>query len=169
MRLLADLGAACDIYQGGALRNLACTKIECDEIWSFVGAKAKNVPDERRDERGIGDVYTWVALDPDSKLAVTWRVGQRTAEDAERFVADLARRLTGRIQLTTDGYSPYVTAVMLAFGTNIGFAQLVKEYTSPSRNEQRYSPSDMVKCQKHRVLGDPDERWISTSHSSGRT
>ena len=165
MQLLGDLGAVCDIYQGGALRGLRSTKIECDEIWSFVGAKAKNVPDKRREEHGIGDAYTWVALDPDSKLVVTWRVGHRTAEDAERFMADLASRLAGRIQLTTDGYSPYVAAVMLAFGKNaIDFAQLVKEYRGPARNEQRYSPSEMVKCQKHRVLGDPDERWISTSH-----
>lgn len=131
MRLLAEVGAACDVYQGGALRDLPCKRIECDEIWSFVGAKNKNVPVERQGEYGIGDAYTWVALDPDSKLVVTWRVGQRTAEDAERFMADLASRVAGRIQLTTDGYSPYVAAVHLAFGKNIDFAQLVKNCGAP--------------------------------------
>jgi IS1 family transposase len=165
MRLLSDIGAACDVYQGGALRNLKSKRIQCDEIWSFVGAKAKNVPEKRKGEYGIGDVWTWVALDPDSKLVVTWRVGERSAEDAERFMRDLASRLAGRIQLTTDGYSPYVAAVMLAFGKNaIDFAQLVKEYSHTTRNEQRYSPPDMVKSQKHVVFGNPDEREISTSH-----
>jgi len=164
MRLLDDIGAACDVYQGGALRNLTCKRIECDEIWSFVGCKAKNIPDKRQDERGIGDVYTWVALDPDSKLVVTWRVGERSAEDAERFMADLARRLSGRIQLTTDGYSPYVAAVYLAFGKNIDFAQLVKKYGASADDERRYSPPDMVKSETHVVLGDPDRRKVSTSH-----
>jgi len=105
MRLLAHIGVACDVYQGGALRNIPCKRVECDEIWSFVGAKAKNVPEQRQDEYGIGDVYTWVALDPDTKLVVTWRVGQRSAQDAERFMRDLASRVAGRIQITTDGYS----------------------------------------------------------------
>jgi IS1 family transposase len=165
MRLLDDIGAACDVYQGGALRNINSKRIQCDEIWSFVGAKAKNVPEKRKGEYGVGDVWTWVALDPDSKLVVTWRVGERSAEDAERFMRDLASRLTGRIQLTTDGYSPYVAAVMLAFGKNaVDFAQLVKEYSRPTKNEQRYSPADMVKSQKHVVFGDPNLRDVSTSH-----
>jgi IS1 family transposase len=164
MRLLSDLGASCDVFQGGALRNIASRRIECDEIWSFVGAKARNVPEKRRDEYGIGDVYTWVALDPDSKLVLTWRVGQRTADDAERFMADLASRVAGRIQLTTDGYSPYVTAVLLAFGRNVDFAQLVKEYGRRSDNDYRYSPPEIVKSKKHIVFGSPNERLISTSH-----
>lgn len=162
--LVAALGPACAIYHGGALRNLTSRRVECDEAWSFVGAKAKNIPEKRKDVHGIGDAYTWVALDPESKLVITWRVGRRSAEDAERFIADLGR-LAGRIQLTTDGYSPYVSAVFLAFGKNaIDFAQLVKQYTGPTHNEQRYSPSDMVKCETHRVFGDPDEHWVSTSH-----
>jgi len=165
MRLLADVGAACDVYQGGALRNLSSRRIECDEIWSFVGAKAKNVPEHRQGEYGIGDVYTWVAFDPDSKLVVTWRVGQRSAEDAERFMSDLASRLAGRIQLTTDGYSPYVAAVFLAFGKHaVDFAQLVKEYARPVKDERQYSPPNIVKSQKHIVFGNPNEREVSTSH-----
>ncbi len=165
MRLLADIGAACDIYQGGALRNLDSRRIECDEIWSFCYAKQKNVPEKRRTEYGLGDVYTWVALDPDSKLVVTWRVGQRSAEDAERFMRDLAERVAGRIQLTTDGYSPYAAAVFLAFGKNsIDFAQLVKQYERSKNADYRYSPPDIVKSEKHVVFGDPDLRHVSTSH-----
>jgi IS1 family transposase len=166
MRLLADVGAACDVYQGGALRNLKCKRIECDEIWSFVGAKAKNVPESRESEYGIGDAYTWVALDPDSKLVVTWRIGQRSADDAQRFMNDLASRLSNRIQLTTDGYGPYVAAVFFAFGGKhtIDFAQLVKEYGGPVKGERQYSPPSIVKCKKHVVFGSPDERAISTSH-----
>jgi IS1 family transposase len=165
MRLLADVGTASDVYQGGALRNLSSKRIQCDEIWSFVGAKAKNVPEKRRGEYGIGDVWTWVALDPDSKLVVTWRVGNRSAEDAERFVADLASRVAGRIQLTTDGYSPYVAAVFLAFGKgNVDFAQLVKEYARPVKDERHYSPPNIVKTKQHIVFGTPDEREICTSH-----
>src|SRR5438309_5149474 len=136
--LLADLGAACDIFQSGTLRDLTSRRIECDEIWAFVGAKNMNIPASRRGERGIGDVYTWVALDPDSKLVVTCRVGQRSRYDAEQFMEDLASRLAGRIQLTTDGYGPYVLAVRLAFGGNVDFAQLVKEYRRPADDERRY-------------------------------
>ena len=164
MRLLDDIGAACDVYQGGALKNLSCKRIQCDEIWSFVGAKAKNVPEKRRGEYGIGDAWTWVALDPDSKLVVTWRVSTRSAEDAERFMADLASRVAGRIQLTTDGYSPYVLAVRLAFGGNVDFAQLVKEYARPVKDERQYSPPSIVKTKQHIVFGSPDEREICTSH-----
>lgn len=163
-RLLADLGAACDIFQGGALRDLPCKRIECDEIWSFVGAKKQNIPASRKDERGIGDVYTWVALDPDSKLVVTWRVGQRSGDDAERFMEDLASRLANRIQLTTDGYSPYALAVRLAFGGNVDFAQLVKEYRRPADDERRYSPPEIIKTKRHIVFGNPSDEYISTSH-----
>jgi IS1 family transposase len=164
MRLLANIGAACEGYQRSTIRNVASRRIECDEIWAFVGAKAKNVSEKRKAEYGIGDAYTWVALDPDSKLVLTWRVGQRSADDAERFMADLAGRVAGRIQITTDGYSPYVTAVLLAFGRNVDFAQLVKEYGQPRGNEYRYSPPDIVKSKKHVVFGNPNEREISTSH-----
>jgi IS1 family transposase len=163
--LLRDLGAACAGYQGTTLRNLNTKRVQCDEIWSFVGAKTKNVPEKRASEYGIGDAWTWVALDPDSKLVVTWRVSTRTADDAERFIADLASRLAGRIQLTTDGYSPYVAAVFLAFGkNNVDFAQLVKEYARPVKDERQYSPPSIVKTKQHVVFGSPDEREICTSH-----
>lgn len=163
-RLLADLGAACEIFQGGALRDLTCRRIECDEIWSFCYAKQKNVPERLKGKYGVGDVFTWVALDPDTKLAVCWRVGQRSADDAERFMTDLASRLRDRIQLTTDGYSPYVLATRIAFGGNVDFAQLVKEYQHPSESERRYSPPVIVKSEKHIVFGEPADAYISTSH-----
>jgi IS1 family transposase len=162
--LIVATGAACAGYQGQVLRDLACTRIECDEIWCFVGAKQRNIPEKRKNEYGIGDAYTWVALDPDTKLVVTWRVGRRTADDAERFMRDLASRVAGRIQLTTDGYSPYVAAVYLAFGKNIDFAQLVKQYGGPKDDERRYSPAEIIKSEAHVVYGDPDRRAISTSH-----
>src|SRR6267378_4211650 len=124
MSLASDLGPACAGNQGVTLRNLATKRVQCDEIWSFVGAKAKNIPEKRMGEYGIGDAWTWVALDPDSKLVVTWRVSTRSADDAERFIADLASRVAARIQLSTDGYRPYVAAVFLAFGkNNVDFAQ----------------------------------------------
>ena len=139
--------------------------MQCDEIRSCVGAKHKNVSGARKHEHGIGDVYTWIALDPDSKLVITWRVGQRTANDAERFMRDLARRLANRVQLTTDGYSPYVPAVFFAFGKDgVDFAQIVKEYARAQRNEERYSPSDIVKSEKHVVFGTPVTNDICTSH-----
>jgi IS1 family transposase len=162
--LLADLGPVCHAYQSAVMRGLTSRRIECDEIWSFCYAKQRNVPAKRKGEYGLGDVYTWVALDPDSKLVVTWRVGERSADDAERFMRDLAGRVAGRIQITTDGYSPYVTAVFLAFGRNVDFAQLVKQYTGARTNEQRYSPAEMVKSEKHVVFGDPETQRISTSH-----
>jgi IS1 family transposase len=163
--LLADLGPACAIYQSGALRNLACKRIEADEIWCFCYSKQKNVPEKRKDEYGIGDVYTWVALDPDSKLVVTWRVGQRSSEDADKFMSDVARRVAGRIQLTTDGYGPYAAAVFFAFGKNsVDFAQLVKQYERDTRHDTRYSPAAIVKSEKHVVYGRPADGHISTSH-----
>ena len=161
--LLADLGPVCQAYQGAVLRDLSCARIECDEIWAFCYAKNKNVPRAKRHLYAVGDVWTWAAFDPDSKLVVTWRVGKRTPDDAERFMADLASRLARRIQLTTDGYSPYVTTVQLAFGKNVDFAQLVKEYARSTHNEERYSPAAIVKAEKHPVFGNPDEHTISTS------
>jgi IS1 family transposase len=165
MRLHADVGTSCDGFQRVALRNLNCARIECDEIWSFVGAKQKNVPESRMNEYGIGDVYTWVALDPDSKLVVTWRVGQRSSDDADRFMRDLAGRLAGRVQITTDGYSPYAAAVFLAFGKDsVDFAQLVKQYRADRGNDTRYSPAEIVKSERHIVYGNPIGKYISTSH-----
>src|SRR5437667_7805934 len=114
-KLLVDLGTACAEYQDGALTDLTSERVQADEIWSYCYAKQKNVPDEHRDAYGYGDVYTWVAIDADSKLAISWLVGERTQEDADVFMRDVASRLTRRIQLTTDAYGPYVDAVWRAF------------------------------------------------------
>src|SRR5438876_446255 len=108
--LLVELGAACAAYQDKVLRNLDSTRIECDEIWAFCYAKARNVPEQHRDEFGYGDVWTWTAIDPDTKLVPSWLVGQRDGSDATAFLLDLASRLRGRVQLTTDGHRPYLEA-----------------------------------------------------------
>src|SRR5207302_11256777 len=121
-KLLVDLGRACSEYQDGVMQNLGCERVQCDEIWSFVYSKAKNVPPEREGEFGVGDVWTWVAIDADTKLVPSWLIGERTIEDATVFMQDLASRLANRVQLTTDGHRPYVVAVDRAFGGEIDFA-----------------------------------------------
>jgi IS1 family transposase len=163
-KLLVELGAACAAYQNGALRNLPASRIECDEIWSFVGMKAKTVPEERRGEPGIGDAWTWTALDPDTKLMCSWLVGERSVEDAEAFMADLAGRLAHRVQITTDGFPAYVSAIAAAFGSKVDYAMLVKEYGADPSEERRFSPP-VVLAESVRVIeGNPDETLISTSY-----
>lgn len=165
-KLLVDVGTACAIYQNEALRNLTCKRVQCDEIWAYCEMKQKNVPKERADEQ-IGDIYTYTAIDADSKLCVSFLVGQRTRESTNQFITDLAGRLSGRIQLTTDGYSPYIDAVEIGFGKNVDFAMLVKSYSAPESQigmERRYSPSDFVKADKRRIKGDPDVNEVSTSY-----
>jgi IS1 family transposase len=169
VKLLADLGAAVSRYQDEHLRNLPCQRIQADELWAFVYAKAKNVPEEHRGEFGYGDVWTWTALDPDSKLMVTWLVGTRDETDGLAFLLDLRGRLTNRVQLTTDGHVAYAGAVERAFGTDIDYAQLIKQYgvehsEDASPTARRYSPN-VVTGQETRIInGDPDPDHISTSH-----
>jgi IS1 family transposase len=165
VKLLADLGAACAEYQDKAFRNLTCKKIQCDEIWSFVGAKAKNVPDDRKTEFGYGDVWTWVSMDAETKLVPCWLVGPRNTEAAMDFIHDLASRLANKVQLTTDGHRPYLEAVESAFGGDINYAQLVKIYgASPSKQDQiKYSPADCLGAKKIVVTGDPLLKDVSTS------
>lgn len=165
-KLLVDVGSACLIYQTETLRNLTCKRVQCDEIWSFCGMKQKNVPKEREGEE-IGDVYTYTAICADTKLCASFLVGQRTAECTQVFMSDLAGRLAGRIQLTTDGYQPYVDAVELAFGGSVDFAMLVKNYSNPSAQvsaERRYSPSEFIRADKRVTCGDPDMKEVSTSY-----
>ena len=163
-RLLLQAGSACAEYQDKALRNLSCQRIQCDEIWSYVGAKDKNVPEERRDEFGIGSVWTWVALCADSKLCCTWMIGDRSAQAAHAFMRDLADRLKSRIQLTTDGHRVYVDAVDAAFGAEIDYAMLVKLYGADRPDEARYSPAQIISCRAVEVTGKPDSKHISTSY-----
>jgi len=121
LKLLADAGEACAKYQDEAMRNLTCKRIECDEIWSFVGMKEKNVPEELKDVLGYGDVYTWTCVDAETKLVPCWHVGTRDAVSAKAFISDLASRLANRVQLTTDGHKAYIEAVEEAFGRDIDF------------------------------------------------
>jgi IS1 family transposase len=164
-RLLVDLGAACADYQDAVLRDLPCTRVQADEIWAFVGSKERNVPLGKRGQRGRGDVWTWTAICRDSKLVPSWLVGLHTPEDAALFMSDLASRMAGRIQLTTDGHKLYMDAVALAFGQRVDYAQLVKTYDDPSTaGRRRYSPSRFVASKRHRVSGHPIEADVSTSH-----
>lgn len=162
-KLLVELGAACDEYQRRVLVNLSCRRVQCDEIWSFVGAKDKNADPELKATGEAGDVWTWTALDPDSKLAITWLVGGRDAGYAHCFMSDLAGRLANRVQLTSDGHRAYAAAVDAAFGIDVDYGKLVKMYGVPSEGERRYSPAICTGSIKRAVTGNPDRNHISTS------
>ncbi|MFH1383019.1 MAG: IS1 family transposase [Chloroflexota bacterium] len=161
--LLKEVGEACLDYQDKAMRNLTCQKLQCDEIWSFVYAKAKNVPEEHNGKFGYGDVWTFTAIDADTKLVPSWKVGTRDVDCAYDFIADLRDRLANRVQLTTDGHGMYLEAVEHAFGAEIDFAQLVKRYGQEPEAERRYSPAKCLGADKRIVQGNPDTRLISTS------
>lgn len=164
LKLLADVGEACALYQDRAMRNLTCKRIECDEIWSFVGAKAKNVKEEHPEE--YGDCYTFTAIDPDTKLMPCWLVGVRSRQCTFDFMADLAERMAGRIQLTTDGFGAYPDAVDAAFKGQVDYAVLNKSYAgdpAPVEGRRRYSPPEIVTCSKAVVNGDPDMAKVSAS------
>ena len=163
-RLLVELGAACSGYLDKHLVNLNSKRIQCDEIWSFVGAKDKNVPTARKDEFGIGSAWTWVAIDADSKLICSWLVGKRDPGCATEFIQDLAARLRNRVQLTTDGLKCYLTAVPDGFGSDIDYAMLIKIYGNDPEGEKRYSPAVCTGCKKQTKIGDPDEKHVSTSY-----
>jgi len=163
LKLLADLGPACADYQDRTLRNLKCKRIQCDEIWQFCYAKAKNVPAEKRGQFGYGDIWTWVAIDAETKLVPSFMVGNRDAHNASMFIDDLAGRLASRVQLTTDGLRVYLEAVEGAFGCNVDYSMLVKLYAS-SQEETRYSPAECIGCERKRVMGNPDPAHISTSY-----
>lgn len=163
-KLLVELGAACSEYLDKALVNLNCKRIQCDEIWSFCYSKEKNVPEEKRGQFGYGDVWTWVGMDADSKLIVSWLVAGRDAGSAYGFMQDLSKRLANRVQLTTDGLRAYLTAVEDNFGSEIDYAMLVKLYGGDSANEMRYSPAECIGCRETVVTGRPDPKHISTSY-----
>jgi len=164
-KLLVDVGTACDLYQNETLKNLPCKRVQVDEIWSFVGMKEKNVPPMRRGDIGKGDLWTWVAIDADSKLVPSWLVGQRNSGYAKVFIDDLQSRLANRIQLTSDGLKIYINAVENAFGADVDYAMLVKLYgeAKGEGTERRYSSGECCGTIKGAVCGDPDEKHISTS------
>ncbi|MEZ5168636.1 MAG: IS1 family transposase [Acidimicrobiales bacterium] len=167
-KLLVDLGEACAEFQDGEFQNLDLRHIECDEIWSFCYAKQKNVPEEFQDTPGYGDVWTWTAIDADSKLVPSWLVGERTTEDCYVFLRDLKSRLLPgqRIQHSADGFGSYPPVVDALWRDGIDFAQIIKEYDSPSEGEARkYSPAKNCRVTDINVLnGDPDPAHISTSY-----
>lgn len=158
-KLLVDLGEACEGYHDANVRNLPCRRIQADEIWSFCYAKAKNVPEHLKGTPGIGDVWTWTALDPDSKLIVSWLVGGRDAGYAHEFMHDVASRLRSHVQLTTDGHGVYLNAVEDAFGVDVDYAQLVKVYGTPPEAETRYGPAVCLSTQRF-----PERKHVCTSH-----
>jgi IS1 family transposase len=167
LKLLADLGPACKALHDRIARNLQTKRVEVDEIWAFCGAKERNVPPNER-RYGRGSIWTWAAVDADSKLVVSWHVGLRTDADANLFVHDIAQRVAGRIQLSSDGYSHYPRAVRFAFGKDgIDYGQTLKLFgTTPDsvkRPEARYSPGQCLSCRREAVFGDPDPDYVSTS------
>lgn len=163
VKLLEDIGEACANFQDEAMRNLPCRRLECDEIWSFCYAKKKNVAPEKQGVLGYGDVWTWVAIDAETKLVPCWHVGRRNAHAASEFIADLATRLKNRVMLTTDGFKPYLEAVEESFGADIDYAMLVKIYGA-SQDEVRYSPAECCGTRTEVISGDPFPPMVSTSY-----
>ncbi len=163
-KLLRDLGAACARYQDEHLRDLPCRRIQCDEIWSFVYAKEKNVERAKNAPEVAGDVWTWTAIDADTKLVPSWLIGPRDAGSAYTFMMDLASRLRWRVQLTTDRLTSYLSAVEDAFGAEIDYAMLVKIYGADPDAEKRYSPAKCLGCDVKTVTGQPKPKHISTSY-----
>jgi IS1 family transposase len=163
-KLLRDLGAACAVYQRDTLVNLSCKRIQADEIWSFCYAKAKNVPADKQGQFGYGDVWTWTAIDADTKLCVSYLVSTRDAGAAYEFMSDVASRLRNRIQLTTDGHAAYLSAVEGAFGGDVDYATLTKLYGVDPQGEKRYSPPVCLGCESKTIVGEPEPKHISTSY-----
>ncbi len=164
-KLLVDVGAACERYQDQALRDLKVKRIQCDEIWSFVYAKAKNLPESMKGMWGVGDVWTWVAIDAESKLVPSWAVGRRDGATARAFINDLASRLAHRVQVTTDGHKVYLEAMEGAFGADVDYAMLIELYGGDGgQPESRYSPGECLGTREVCITGQPDPQHISTSY-----
>src|ERR1017187_8638243 len=163
-KLLVELGAACAEYSDKTLVNLKSKRIQCDEIWSFVAAKEKNVTPKMAAQKFCGDAWTWVAIDADTKLICSWLINKRDPESAMAFIQDLAGRLANRVQLTTDGLKLYLTAIDNAFGNDIDYAMLVKVYGIDPEGEKRYSPAICTSCESHTITGEPDRKHVSTSY-----
>lgn len=164
-KLLVEAGEACAEYHAETVRNVKAQRVQCDEIWSFAYAKAKNVQTAKAAPEDAGDVWTWTAIDADTKLIVSWLVGGRDSSYAMEFMDDLASRLANRVQLTTDGHKAYLEAVEGAFGADVDYAVLQKLYgTVPEAAKGRYSPAVCIGARKERVEGNPDPKAVSTSH-----
>ncbi|MGD0631513.1 MAG: IS1 family transposase [Terracidiphilus sp.] len=161
-KLLVELGEACSLFHDAHVRNVSAKRIQCDEIWSFCYGKDKNVTKEQK-AKGAGSVWTWTAIDADTKLIVSYVCGGRDASFALEFMKDLALRVTTRIQITTDGHRAYAEAVEGVFGIDVDYAMLIKVYGQPATPETRYSPGEVIGTETVRVMGTPDPRHISTS------
>ncbi|HTW19760.1 MAG TPA: IS1 family transposase [Mycobacteriales bacterium] len=166
VKLLVDLGDVCSYAANELLVDVEAKRVQCDEIWSFCYSKQKNVPEDKIGEFGYGDIWTWTAIDADTKLVISYLVGDRSSYSAHRLMEDVSYRVTGRMQLTTDGHNAYLNAVEDTFHGDIDYAQLVKIYDAPSGqdNERRYSPAVCTGADKRRINGHPDEKHISTSY-----
>jgi IS1 family transposase len=164
MRLLREVGEICESYQDRVLRNLRCRRIQVDELWGFNYCKAKNVTPEIAEKiMNAGDVWLWVAIDPESKLVPCWTLGDRGAQTAFGFIHDLKDRLTNRVQLTSDGHRVYLEAVESAFGSEIDYAMLVKVFGRGQEPDTRYSPPECIGTQLAVISGNPNPKHISTS------
>ncbi len=159
LRLLRDAGKACASFQSEELQNLECSRIELDELWAFLYARSKNVQKAKNAPEQAGDIWTWTAIDPDSKLVLTWLVGDRSGKSAKQFLVDLHACFKSghRVQITSDGHHPYLDAVKLAFGDNVDYGQLVKSLDENDKKEV------FLDIDRRSVLGNPDPKWISTS------
>ncbi len=165
VKLLEDAGEAFSDYQDRTMRGLTCKRVQVDEIWAFVYAKAKNVETAKAAPEGAGDCWTWMAIDADTKLIPSFYVGARDADAAQTFIADLAGRLANRVQLTSDGHKPYLEAVEQSFGADIDYAMLIKHYGAPVGALGRYSPGECTGVSLRRVEGRPDLAHVSTSYA----
>ena len=163
LRLMVRVAESAAAFSDTTLRDLDCQRIECDEIWAYVAKKQRNVEGDD-DRTRVGDQYTFVALDPDSKLIPCWRVGKRGVQVATDFILDLKSRLRNRVQLSTDGFEPYIAAVRHAFGDDVDYATIVKSYEETPAGRGRYSPPRIVSVDKQLVVGAPDADLVSTSY-----
>lgn len=163
-KLLDDAGEACSAFHDATVRGVTAKRVQADEIWSFAYAKQKNVAKAKAAPEESGDIWTWTALDADTKLIVTFLVGGRDADCAHTFMSDVAMRLANRVQLTTDGHKAYLDAVEDAFGGDIDYARLIKHYGAPSGAIGRYSPGDCTSVEREQVAGRPDPKHVSTSY-----
>lgn len=164
-KLIEDAGEACSAYQDRVFRDLPCKRLQLDEIWSFVYAKAKNAPEAMKAAGEAGDIWTWTAIDADTKLVPSFFVGSRDGDAAAHFVCDLAGRLANRVQITTDGHKAYLEAVEMGFGATVDYAVLIKIYGQPVEGQKRYSPPQIVGTTTQCCTGNPDPKHISTSYA----
>jgi IS1 family transposase len=163
-KMLVDAGNACILMHGEMVHDVKASRIECDEIWSFCYAKQRNVAKAKDAPQEAGDVWTWTAIDADTKLIVSYLIGGRDADYAMEFMDDLRARLANRVQITTDGHHAYLEAVEGAFGGDVDYAQLVKIYGQGPEGQRRYSPPECIGARKRRVEGNPDMAHVSTSY-----